>query len=93
MAKFDSKSFNPEAFGKYMKAIENPKLNRLRQSRAVARDQRLAEVFKTDSQTGTVYATLPYFGLIGGAPQNYDGATTLTTERTYEGVDRGRFQL
>ena len=82
MAKFDSKTFNPVAFGKYMKAIENPKLNRLRQSRAVARDSRLVETFKTDSQTGTVYATLPFFGLIGGAPQNYDGATTLTKERT-----------
>lgn len=82
MAIFDSKIFNPVSFGKYMQAIENPKLSRLRQSRAVARDERLIETFKTDSQTGTVYAILPYFGLIGEVPQNCDGATTLTKERT-----------
>lgn len=80
--KFDAKTFNPVAFGKYMSAIENPKLNKLRQSRAVARDSRLAETFKNNTQTGTVYATLPYFGLIGGAPQNYDGVTDLVPGNT-----------
>lgn len=27
MAKFDAKSFNEKAFGKYMSAVPNPKLN------------------------------------------------------------------
>lgn len=86
MAKFDAKSFNPVAFGKYMSAVENAKLNQLRKSRALVKDARLAEVFKNNTQTGTVYATLPYFGLIGGEAQNYDGATKLTPEttKTYE---------
>ncbi|MFR6311349.1 phage coat protein [Anaerofustis stercorihominis] len=82
MAKFDSKTFNPDAFAAYMSAIPNVKLNELRKSRAIARDARLAEVFKNKSQTGTVYATIPYYGLIGGEPQNYDGATDLTPEST-----------
>lgn len=82
MAKFDSKSFNAVAFGKYMSAVPNTKLNKLRESKAIARDARLVETFKNDSQTGTVYATIPYFGLIGGDAQNYDGSTNLVPNRT-----------
>lgn len=82
MAKFDAKSFNERAFGKYMSAIPNVKLNKLRESRAVASDSRLRSTFANNTQTGTVYATLPYFGLIGGVPQNYDGVTNLTPDKT-----------
>lgn len=82
MAKFDAKSFNEKAFGKYMSAVPNVKLNKLRESRAIVSDQRLRETFVTSSQTGTVYAVLPYFGLIGGDALNYDGETNLTAERT-----------
>ena len=82
MAKFDAKSFNEKAFGKYMSAIPNVKLNKLRESRAIVPDKRLRETFVTNSQTGTVYAVLPFFGLIGGDAQNYDGETNLTADRT-----------
>ena len=82
MAKFDAKTFNPNAFGKYMGAIPNVKLNKLRESRALARDMRLIETFKNNTQTGAVYATIPYFGVLGGAAQNYDGVSDLTPERT-----------
>ncbi len=41
MAKFDAKSFNEKAFGKYMSAIPNVKLNKLRESRAIVPDKRL----------------------------------------------------
>ncbi|MCI5792848.1 MAG: phage coat protein [Lachnospiraceae bacterium] len=90
MAKFDSKTFNPEAFGKYMTAIPNVKLNKLRESRAVVGDERLRETFKNNSQTGTVYATIPYFGLLGGEAQNYDGVNDLTPETTTT-YDQGVF--
>ena len=30
MAKFDSKTFNAEAFGKYMSAVPNVKLNQMK---------------------------------------------------------------
>lgn len=82
MPKFDAKSFNEKAFGKYMSAIPNAKLNKLRESKAIVPDQRLRETFVTNSQTGTVYAVIPFFGLIGGEPLNYDGETNLTAERT-----------
>ncbi len=82
MAKFDAKSFNEKAFGKYMSAIPNVKLNKLRESKAIVSDQRLRETFVTSSQTGTVYAVLPYFGLIGGTALNYDGETNLTAQKT-----------
>lgn len=82
MSKFDAKSFNEKAFGKYMSAIPNVKLNKLKESRAIVSDQRLRETFVTNSQTGSVYAVLPFFGLIGGEALNYDGVTNLTAERT-----------
>ncbi len=82
MPKFNAKSFNEKAFGKYMSAIPNAKLNKLKESRAIVSDKRLRETFATSSQTGTVYAVLPYFGLIGGDAQNYDGETNLTAENT-----------
>lgn len=82
MPKFDAKSFNEKAFGKYMSAVPNVKLNKLKESKAIVSDQRLRETFVTNSQTGTVYAVLPFFGLIGGDALNYDGETDLTAERT-----------
>lgn len=83
---FGGKYFNEEAFGKYVNAIPNVKLNKLRESRAIVSDKRLADAFVNKTQTGTVYAVLPYFGLIGGTPTNYDGATDLvpTTTDTYK---------
>ena len=82
MAKFDAKSFNEKAFGKYMSAIPNVKLNKLRESRAVVGDARLRDTFVNNSQTGTVYAVLPFFGLLSGTPQNYDGVDNVTPGKT-----------
>ncbi|MCB6475595.1 phage coat protein [Emergencia timonensis] len=86
MAKFDAKTFNPQAFAKYMGAVPNVRLNKLRESRAIAGDQRLRSVFRDNTQTGTTYATIPFFGLIGGEPQNYDGETDIvpTNTKTFE---------
>ncbi len=88
--KFDAKSFNPEAWLKYMEAIPNERLNRLRSSNAIAKDKRLTSVFKDNTQTGTVYAKIPYFGRIGGDAQNYDGVTKLTSNRT-KSLEQGVF--
>ena len=86
---FDHKYFNEEAFGKYMSVVPNVKLNKLRESRAITSDKRLADAFVNKSQTGSVYATLPYYGLIGGEPENYDGSTDIvpaSTETFKQGV-------
>lgn len=88
--KFDAKSFNPEAWLKYMEAMPNERLNRLRSSKAIVKDKRLRSVFKDDTQTGTVYAKIPYFGRINGEAQNYDGATKLTSNRT-KSLEQGVF--
>lgn len=82
MAKFDAKSFNEKAFGKYMSAVPNTKLNKLRESKAIVGDARLRDTFVNNTQTGTVYAVLPYFGLLSGTPQNYDGVSNVTPGKT-----------
>lgn len=85
MAKFVSKSFNPEAFGYYVKNIPNPTKNELAKSRAVGTNEQARQALS--SQTGSLYARIPYFGRIDGSTsQNNDGATdiTATSTTTYE---------
>lgn len=84
--KFDSKSFNPQAFGAYTERIPNLKKNELIKSGALKGNTDIKNTFS--SQTGTVYAVLPMHGLIGGTAQNYDGETDLTSEGT-ETYERG----
>lgn len=80
MAKFDAKTFNPEAFGKYVDLVPKTKRNELIKSRALTRNSQIAQAFS--NQTGTAYATIPMFGRIGGDPLNYDGVTDITSEST-----------
>ena len=80
MAKFNEKTFNPEAFGKYVDRIPKTKRNELIKSRAIKGNEQIRQAFS--SQTGTSYATLPMKGLLEGAPLNYDGKTDITSERT-----------
>lgn len=78
--KFNAKTFNGEAFGKYVDRIPNLKRNELLKSKALRGNSQISEIFS--SQTGTAYATIPFFGLIGGAALNYDGKTDITAEST-----------
>ena len=84
MAKFDAKSFNPQAFGKYVERIPKTRKNELIKSGVLKGNQEIKNAFST--QTGTAYAVLPMYGRIGGAVQNYDGETDMTeqTSTTYE---------
>lgn len=85
MANFDSKSFNPEAFGAYVERIPNVTKNELAKSRAVGSNANARKALST--QTGSLYARVPYFGRISGSTsQNNDGATdiTSTSSTTYE---------
>ena len=62
--KFDSKSFNAEAF-KYMVArVPNLNMNEIKKSRALAANPDFQEVFS--GQNGTAYARLAMRGLIDG---------------------------
>uniref|UniRef100_UPI004056D87C hypothetical protein n=1 Tax=Agathobacter sp. TaxID=2021311 RepID=UPI004056D87C len=65
-----------------MSVIPNVKKKELKKSRAVVGDQRLRDTFANNTQTGTVYAVIPYFGRLSGTSQNYDGVGNLTPEST-----------
>lgn len=81
MAKFDSKTFNEEAFGQYVDLIPKTKKNELIKSRALRGNSQIKKAF--EGQTGVVYATLPMYGRLGNdAPHNYDGKTDITAQST-----------
>ena len=85
MTKFDSKSFNPQAFGAYVKRIPNVTKNELAKSGAVGSNEQAKAALS--NQTGSLYARIPYFGRIDGSTsQNNDGATNInsTGTTTYE---------
>lgn len=75
MSKFDSKSFNPQAFGAYVSRVPQLKKNELIRSKVLRGNSEIKNAF--GPQTGTAYAILPMYGLLDGEPQNYDGATDL----------------
>lgn len=81
MAKFDSKSFNPQAFGAYVNRIPNVAKNELAKSGAVGSNEQARAAL--GNQTGSLYARIPYFGRIDGSTsQNNDGATDITSTNT-----------
>jgi hypothetical protein len=84
MTKFDQKTFNPQAFGKYVDIVPKVRLNELKKSRALQPNSQIRQAFA--NQTGVVYATLPMFGRLDGEPLNYDGETDIeaTSTTTYE---------
>lgn len=85
MPKFDSKTFNPQAFGHYVSRIPNTTKTELAKSGAVGSNEDARNALAT--QTGSLYARLPYFGRISGdTSQNNDGATNIesTNTTTYE---------
>lgn len=85
MTKFDSKSFNPQAFAAYVKRIPNVTKNELAKSGAVGSNEQAKSALS--NQTGSLYARVPYFGRIDGSTsQNNDGATNIssTGTTTYE---------
>lgn len=81
MAKFDSKSFNPQAFGKYVDRIPNVTKNELAKSGAVGMNQNAHDALA--NQTGSLYARVPYFGRIDGSTsQNNDGGHDIQSSAT-----------
>lgn len=83
--KFDSKTFNPQAFGAYIKRIPNVTKTELAKSKAIGSNEQAKAALST--QTGSLYARIPYFGRISGkTSQNNDGASDIksTNTTTYE---------
>lgn len=86
MAKFDSKTFNPQAFGKYVEILPKTKKNELIKGGILKGNSEIKEAFS--NQTGTSYAILPIYGRIGGDALNYDGLSDITAETT-DSFERG----
>lgn len=82
-AKFDAKSFNPEAFKYKAERIPNLKMTEIKKSRALVGNADIRAAF---TQGGTAYARIAMRGLLDGTALNYDGATdiTSTSTKTYE---------
>lgn len=81
MAKFDSKSFNPQAFGAYVERIPNVKKNELAGSGAVGGNENAKQALS--SQTGSLYCRIPYSDRIDGSTsQNNDGNTDIISSGT-----------
>ena len=83
-AKFDAKSFNPQAFKYRADRIPRTRLNEMRKSRILAGNPDIRSVFTT--QDGTGYARIAMRGLLDGDAVNYDGQTdiTATSTKTFE---------
>lgn len=80
MSKFNAVSFNPQAFGAYINTIPRVNKNELIKSRALCLNSEIKRVF--ESQTGTAYAVLPMYGLLGGDALNYDGTVSIVADTT-----------
>lgn len=79
MGAFDSKIFNPEAFGYYINndnLIPKVKKNELIKSGALVQSPAIKNLLS--SQTGSFYGSIPMYGRIGGDALNYDGSTKIT---------------
>ena len=85
--KFDSKSFNPQAFGRYMETVPKQKLNALIKANIFRSNAEIRDTFA--NQTGTGYAILPMYGRLSGKPSNYDGVTKYGDAKKLGTYERG----
>ena len=77
MAKYDSKTWNPEVFEKYMKKVPNTKENSLIKNGLLNPQPNMTARLR--DEVGGNYFTEPIKGLLNGDVQNYDGVEDLTT--------------
>lgn len=76
MAKFDSKTWNPEVFEKYMRKVPNTKENSLIKNGLLNAKPNMTARLR--DEVGGNYFTEPVKGLLDGEVLNYDGVTSLT---------------
>lgn len=83
--KFDSKSFNPQAFKYMVGRVPNLHMNEIKKSRVLAGNPDIKAALG-GSQGGTGYARIAMRGLLDGDAVNYDGQTdiTATSTKTFE---------
>lgn len=83
--KFDSKSFNPQAFKYMVGRVPNLHMNEIKKSKALAGNPDIKATLG-GSQGGTGYARIAMRGLLDGDAVNYDGQTDIeaTSTKTFE---------
>lgn len=83
--KFDSKSFNPQAFKYMVSRVPNLHMHEIKKSKALAGNPDIKATLG-GSQGGTGYARIAMRGLLDGDAVNYDGQTdiTATSTKTFE---------
>ncbi len=81
--KFDSKSFNPQAFKYMVGRVPNLHMHEIKKSKALAGNP---DIKATLGGSGTGYARIAMRGLLDGDAVNYDGQTdiTATSTKTFE---------
>ena len=84
MAKFDSKTWNPEVFEKYMQKVPNTKENSLIKNGLLNNKPNMTARLR--DEVGGNYFTEPIKGLLDGEVLNYDGVVnmTATSRDTFE---------
>ena len=73
---FDSKVFNPQAFGRYIESLPKDRENALIKANIFRTDANIRNAFA--NQSTTAYGVFPMYGNFAGEAQNYDGTTDLT---------------
>lgn len=83
--KFDSKSFNPQAFKYMVGRVPNLHMHEIKKSKALASNPDISATLG-GSQGGTGYARIAMRGLLDGDAVNYDGQTDIeaTNTKTFE---------
>lgn len=83
--KFDSKSFNPQAFKYMVGRVPNLHMHEIKKSKALAGNPDIKDTLG-GGQGGTGYARIAMRGLLDGDAVNYDGQTdiTATSTKTFE---------
>ena len=76
MAKFDSKSWNPQVWEKYMRKVPNTKENSLIKNGLLNAKPNMTARLR--DEVGGNYFTEPIKGLLDGEVLNYDGVQDLT---------------
>lgn len=79
--KFDSKSFNPQAFKYMVGRVPNLHMHEIKKSKALAGNPDIKATLG-GSQGGTGYARIAMRGLLDGDAVNYDGQTDITAKST-----------
>lgn len=74
MATYLNYPFDPELFLYNWKNAEDPTKTRLFESTAVVNNPEIERLISN----GSDFYTIPFYSVLGGSPENYDGATNIT---------------